>query len=57
MSAWDTGYVELQVVEAPGASGAAGQVTTGAGPAGAAKVSVTDTPVTVTLPEFVTRKV
>ncbi len=40
----------MQLVCAPGASVVTGQVKVGAGPAGAVRVSVTRTPVTVWLP-------
>ena len=55
-SAWLAVYAAVQVVLAAGASEVAGQVTVGTGPAGAVKVSLIEIPLTVWLPEFVTRK-
>jgi hypothetical protein len=55
MSAWVTTYVAVQVVDCCGATGAAGQVTTGAVPVPENADSATATPVRVWLPVFVTR--
>lgn len=55
-SAWVAAYVAVHVVDAPTASVVVGQVTTGAGPAGADGMSVTEIDVSGALPVFVTTK-
>ncbi|MFF3443353.1 hypothetical protein [Streptosporangium sp. NPDC002721] len=55
MSACVVTYVLVQVVVASGASGVAGQVTTGGAPVPENDVSTTLTPVSVVLPVLTTR--
>ncbi len=55
-SAWVTVYVAVQVVVAPGATAAAGQVTGSAGVPAAVRTAATATPDTATLPRLVTAK-
>ncbi len=55
-SACEAAYVSVHVVPAPGARVVVGQLTAAEVPAGAVKVSLTPSPVSVTLPVLVTAK-